>query len=183
MSTTTNVIEHLDGQYLLPATRDAIQPPRRPQHFRWRTCKTYIPHTTLTRVLTAIVFVQVVIYISLEAYIWCQGDFVGLAAFDVMLGPLITLVFESLYQIYLSLDAVRRRNTVQVIGICWNNLSMCILMVLTLVAGLDAMSYQRNDFTTYFTIRSASYVLVALLAMSTIALCAVAWRLYSEFEW
>ena len=42
----------------------------------------------------------------------------------------VILMVEVLYQLFLALDAGRRKNIVQIVGICLNNVSMLIMVAL-----------------------------------------------------
>lgn len=203
-------VEDHDGQHLLPAVPGAPQPRNGAKCSCWRKCRTYIPKTTLTRSLALILLLQAIICIGLEGCVFgwavstytesvaaCMGDAdcdVNVDGVLPLVGPLVTIIFESVYQVFLSLDAARRRNTIQVIGICLNNLSMCVFIRLAFFATLDIMlTTTFNDVqlgyhdiiatSGYAAIRSALHALIIIPVLNTAALCFVAWRLYREFEW
>jgi len=142
--------------------------------------------------------VQAVVCIAIETYAfsalisradafaldWTQG-----ALKQVFLGQLVTVIFESIYQIVLSLDAIRLRNAVQIFGICLNNLAMVIFIVLgflsvTSITGwLYDLGGLRIDMKLFKGMPDYFVSVIVISSVSTIALGMVAWKLYTEFEW
>jgi len=205
-----------DDERLLSAVsgRAGLQkPPKRSG--RCRTCLAdFVPNTTLTRSLVLILLVQGIVCVTLEAYLF-QWYLISFERFadacsdalprtspvescgdgpDVMpfCGPLVTIILESFFQIYLSVDAARRRNVIQVVGICLNNFCLCVfislsyLLTLESIAKLASVTYgtfHGSDYISPENIRGCFYALILLPTASTVALCLLARKFYSEFEW
>lgn len=100
------------------------------------------------------------------------------------------LIFGLLYQLVLVYDALRMKNTIQVIGLCFYNLGMLVYTaiemdqvhdaVLTLLShkGGPAISADFWDVVKAYLIAVPIIVGVATLILSFIA-----WKLYDEFAW
>jgi len=184
-------------QRLLFADATDVRPRQHSKRFTWRSCIAYVPQTTLTRSFVLTLIVQAIVCVSLEAYIfsfterlldWMKSfstDPASLrsSAIPVMLGPFITVIFECLYQIFLGLFAARRRNTIQAIGICLNNLCICLFAGLAYGMTTDLVATELHVKAPPRGLRGALSALIAMLAIGMLVLGCLTWRLYKEFEW
>lgn len=111
---------------------------------------------------------------------------------------LAVIVFESLCQIVLSLRATRRRNIVHAAGICFNNLSILIMLVLGMLQLKDSYLGSTREAIIFFGPEATSQVaaselhypvgsyfvgLIIVFAIETVVLGGITWKLYGEFSW
>lgn len=95
-------------------------------------------------------------------------------------------VFEMVYQVVLVVDAGRRKNIVQIVGVCLNNVAILALVAIS----LPGVSVGLDLFLSNGTIRHGGqhivYVyrtIVGLLASTTFLMVVVTWLGSREFEW
>lgn len=128
-----------DGQeqdeILLPSQPQALSPKRRSGGLDWQA---WLPRTKWTITFISVAFIQSILVIGLEAAIF------GLVAqitvnepYHALLKGLlpalfVAVAFESIYQVVLGVSAARSKNTIQVFGICLNNICMVIFVALAL---------------------------------------------------
>jgi hypothetical protein len=104
---------------------------------------------------------------------------------------LTLFIFGFVYQLVLVYDSLRLKNTIQVIGLCLYNVGMLVY------AAVQVRQIQKAVFELYKM--SPSYLIEGqlvwpvlkpyciaipiLIAVGTVALSGVAWKLYGEFAW
>lgn len=155
----------------------------------------YFPNTTWTRAFFFIALLQAIICLGLEAYIF--GEFESSLTEEAS-GPnrpdeaktiptyLAIFIFGFIYQLLLVWDGLRAKNTIQVIGLCLYNLGMMIYASVEMdqvdeaVARLGALSIQVD---TWPMLRPCLIAVPCILALGTVLLSLVAWKLYDEFAW
>jgi hypothetical protein len=100
---------------------------------------------------------------------------------------LALLIFGFLYELLLVYDALRAKNTIQVIGIVAMNLA---ILVYTAIQGdqIDDAYHELYgkrliDFEFYTDVRPYLIALPCITALGTILLSFCAWKLYEEFAW
>ncbi|TKA33345.1 hypothetical protein B0A50_00898 [Salinomyces thailandicus] len=165
----------------------------------------YFPHSPWTWAFMLITIAQCVILLALEGYVF--GEFqasLKLQNLDkVSNGPgglddehtptrtiptyLAIFIFGFLYQVGLVWDSLRLKNTIQVIGICLYNLGMMVYAAVEMeqvseaVAVLD--SGQAVERHTWARLRPFLVAAPCVIALGTVLLSIVAWKLYNEFAW
>ena len=178
--------------------------------------RSYIPRTTNTLLFTLLTVVQACICIGLEIKIILgvtptedMGNLMTLPR-QVELAQFCPVVFECLYQIFSSMDAARSKNIIQVIGLCFNNCSMTILVALVISNDTDFLSiceeslrkanllllhkskdrlFRAHIEELKLVIESAKDIKNLLIGTTTtmagVTLClfVFAWRLSSDFKW
>jgi hypothetical protein len=174
-------LDSYDRMYWANRGRTSL-PPNPPQRrTRWWNIRQYIPRTRWLRALMVIVLLQTIMYIAFAITIISQATAAkGSWAFSEPVSgctQALTLAAEALYQLFLALDAGRRKNIIQIIGICVNNSSMLIMVVL---------SYYNTKYWSYPVIEKINYeyleLLIAVGACTALLACA-AWLGSREFEW
>lgn len=143
---------------------------------------------------------QCIVALALEGYVFgkFQASLLHKAREDVDgQGPLsgaLTIptylalfIFGFLYELVLVWDALRLKNTIQVIGICMYNLGMLIYAAVEMSQVDDAIhSLQSGDAIKPLTWNSLRPYLIAtpcLIALCSVIMSFVAWKLYDEFAW
>lgn len=95
-----------------------------------------------------------------------------------MVVPAAIVTFELVYQVFLVLDAVRRKNIVQVQGVAVNNLSMIFFSALALSAANEILFAGEKR-----KVQSPFVVVLATLSTTTLSICLVGWKLVGELSW
>jgi len=95
-------------------------------------------------------------------------------------------VFAVLYQVALTVDALRYKNTIQVIGLCILNLLLMAYGVAEIKQIGDAL-WQLEDTlanpAAYIYINPPAIAVACVLGGGTLILGFMAWKLYHEFAW
>lgn len=156
----------------------------------------YWPSTFWTWAFFLLALVQAIVCLAIEAYIF--GEFE-----DSLRGPartsdpptgaltiptyLTIFIFGFIYQLVLVWDALRLKNTIQVIGICLYNLGMMIYAAVEkeqVVEAIDSLAAQGAIDTSMFKYLNPCLIVApCVLAVGTVLLSLVAWKLYDEFAW
>ncbi|CAC9892181.1 unnamed protein product [Aureobasidium pullulans] len=100
---------------------------------------------------------------------------------------LALFIFGFIYQLALVWDALRLKNTIQVIGLCLYNLGLLVYAAVQYdqidraVDVLDIAREIRPDFG--HDVKPFLVAVPCVLALGTVAFSIVAWKLYDEFAW
>ena len=96
-------------------------------------------------------------------------------------------IFGLLYQLVLVWDALRLKNTIQVIGLCLYNVGLLIYAAVQMDQIKDAVYQlaQQNESNPNVWSTTKPYLIAipCVLALGTTLLSLVAWKLYDEFAW
>ena len=164
----------------------------------------YWPSTVWTWSFFLIALAQAIICLALEAYVFgkfesslynasIQTTNEATGNSDETVGSLtiptyLTIfIFGFLYQLLLVWDALRLKNTIQVIGLCIYNLGMMVYASVEIDQVRDAissLSYTGSiDQDVWPELRPFLIAAPCILAFGTVLLSFVAWKLYDEFAW
>jgi len=139
--------------------------------------------------------IQAAIVLAIESYIF--------AKFQESLEPhmksiplsktiptyLTLFIFGFLYQLVLVYDSLRLKNTIQVIGLCIYNMGMLIYasiqydQINKAIDGLASLNYVKPNTTVWADIQPYLVAVPCIIALFTIAMSVIAWKLYDEFAW
>ncbi|KAM3425424.1 UPF0658 Golgi apparatus membrane protein C23H3.04 [Cercospora zeina] len=163
-----------------------------------RTCGTmYIPNTRWTWAFMLIVLVQAIASLALEIYVF--GEFQ--ASLELGKVPehskpsatytiptyLALFIFGFIYELVLAWDALRLKNTIQIIGICIYNVGMLIYSSVQMDQVDKAVRELRGsgqiEDDTWTQLRPFLVAAPCVIALGTVLLSFVAWKLYNEFAW
>jgi len=156
-----------------------------------------MPNSRWTWAFFLIVLFQCIISLALEGYVF--GDFQASLERGSR-GPgappgrrtiptyLAIFIFGFLYQLVLTWDALRLKNTIQVIGICLYNLGMLIYSAVEMDQVDQAIQQLLNTHNaiknnTWHALKPFLVAAPCVIALGTILLSFVAWKLYDEFAW
>ena len=149
-----------------------------------------MPQTLWTRAFLGIAVVQAIIALALEAYVF--GEFQTSLKPDADRNVWLTIptylaifIFGFLYELLLVWDALRLKNTIQVIGLCLYNLGMMTysgVQMDQVDEAVDALG-ATIDINTWVYLRPCLVAVPCVLALGTVLLSFVAWKLYGEFAW
>lgn len=96
-------------------------------------------------------------------------------------------MFGYIYQLVLVYDALKLKNTIQVIGLVLYNLGILIYAAIQYdqindaVRSLVAKGFIRHDF--WLKVKPMLVALPILMAVGTVIKSFLAWKLYEEFAW
>lgn len=148
------------------------------------------------------VFLQAVICVVFEAYVFgrfqaslkayeSKGDAID-AQYKTIPTFLALFIFGFLYVFLLTWDALRQKNTIQIIGLCIANLILFIYTIIQidqidgsiekLVKAGAFRSVNYND-EVWDTARPFLIAIPAVIGVTTIAISYCAYQLYREFAW
>jgi hypothetical protein len=102
---------------------------------------------------------------------------------------LALFIFGFLYQLVLVWDALRLKNTIQVIGVCIYNVGMVIYASVEISQVDEAVDILEQtvppsiEMGTRDVLRPFLVAAPCVLALGTVLLAGVAWKLYDEFAW
>lgn len=153
----------------------------------------YVPNTKWTWAFLLTVFVQAIVALSLEAYVF--GKFqasienVPKDHNETRTIPtyLAVFMFGYIYQMVLVYDALRMKNTIQVIGLVIYNIGILIYAAIQqdqikdAVAVLDDKNWIVDQF--WQEVKPMLIALPIIMAVGTVILAFIAWKLYDEFAW
>lgn len=177
-----NNLEDFDKAY--SARRGRTQLPRGEDYskYHWRHIKRYLPRTRWMITFLVVVVVQTLVCVALAVSIISQSDLIDWTFMsDPYVGgmPAFILLVEVLYQLFLIVDAGRRKNIVQVVGMCLNNVSMLIMAILAY------LNLAKSVLVVFWNgAIAAEYLgLIATLGICSLILIMATWLGFREFEW
>ncbi|KAK3955737.1 hypothetical protein QBC32DRAFT_23014 [Pseudoneurospora amorphoporcata] len=155
------------------------------------------------KIFFSIVALQAIIGVTFEAYIF--GKFQGSLEDDTSSlsvdeeAQMLTIptflalfIFGFLYVLFLTWDALRWKNTIQIIGLCIANLALFIYTILQ-IDQIDRSIERLNDADIFRPDEAHDsvwnacapflYTIPPVIGVATIAMSVCAWQLYQEFAW
>lgn len=155
-----------------------------------------VPNTWWAICLQATLGIQILLCAAFEAQIalqeialqevFEQGNEYPLATTMVHI-QLATVVFETCYQLVLGFNAVRTRNIVTVIGICINNITVLLFAILAVVGiAQELVLWQDVESITMASsdlFKRGFGGLVGSLALCSLAISLITYKLYEQFAW
>ena len=96
-------------------------------------------------------------------------------------------IFGFIYQLALVWDALRLKNTIQVIGLCIFNLAMLIYAAVQYDQIHDAVGelddHHEIDHRFWKNVHPFLVAVPCVIGLGTVMMSLVAWKLYDEFAW
>ncbi|GAB7335847.1 hypothetical protein MBLNU13_g08114t2 [Cladosporium sp. NU13] len=163
----------------------------------WRSMM-WLPNSRWTWSFALIALAQAIIALAIEGYVFAQFEVNllegsrGTSASHSVPTYLALFIFGFLYQLVLVYDALRAKNTIQVIGLCLYNVGMVIYsgvqiaQVKEAIDGLIKPPEGGGPQIEEDIWEKLHWFLLAcpcVIALGTILLSGVAWKLYHEFAW
>ncbi|OGE56425.1 hypothetical protein PENARI_c003G03025 [Penicillium arizonense] len=152
----------------------------------------YIPNTLWTRAFAITVIAETVLTVAIESWILIslRGHLEDDGKNDGTIRLLSFLglyIFALLYELALSYDALRRKNTIQLVGLCICNLGLLTYGFLQMHEINSTVTTALNDKTVsdhLLKIYRIELVLVpVILGVGTVAMTFFTWKLRAEFSW
>lgn len=144
-----------------------------------------------------VVLGQAIASLGLEAYVFgefqtnlhVKDDGDGKAPEPTKTIPtyLALFIFGFIYELVLAYDALRLKNTIQVIGICLYNIGMLIYSSVQMDQVNEAVKKLVDmgdiDPETWQNLKPFLIAAPCVVALGTVMLAFIAWKLYNEFAW
>ena len=94
-------------------------------------------------------------------------------------------IFGFVYQVVLVYDALRLKNTIQIIAICMYNLALLVYAAVQMDQIHDAVNGLGNqiDARVWIAVKPFLIAIPCVIAVGTLAMSFVARKLYDEFAW
>ena len=94
-------------------------------------------------------------------------------------------IFGFIYELLLAYDALRLKNTIQIIGLCLYNLGLLIYAAVQMAEINDAVQKLGSSInpTTWSAVKPFLIAIPCVIAVGTIAMSVVARKIYDEFAW
>jgi hypothetical protein len=103
---------------------------------------------------------------------------------------LALFIFGFLYELVLFWDALRMKNTIQVIGLCIANLALLVYTVIqidqiqeAISELIDRGSIKETAYDIWNDIKPLLIAIPCILGLSTLLMGFISWKLYQEFAW
>ncbi|KAI9682908.1 MAG: hypothetical protein M1829_006344 [Trizodia sp. TS-e1964] len=155
----------------------------------------YKPNSTWTWAFITIAFIQAVIVLAFEGYVF--------AKFQISLNDgardrpesrtiptyLTLFIFGFVYQLVLVYDALRLKNTIQVIGLCIYDVGLLVYAAVQMdqikqaITTLSDMGLIDPSSNAWNDTRPFLIAVPCVIALGSVLLSIAAWRLYDEFAW
>ncbi|KAL8868429.1 MAG: hypothetical protein Q9174_004999 [Haloplaca sp. 1 TL-2023] len=157
----------------------------------------YKPNSTWTWAFVGVSFVQAAIVLGFEAYAFAKfqtslkGDWgeEKLTSRPTRTIPtfLALYIFGFVYQLILVYDALRLKNTIQVIGLCIYNVGLLVYAAVQMDQihqAVEELSGRNNIDAAVWDIEKPYLIAIpCVIAFGTVLLAIIAWKLYDEFAW
>ncbi|KAF4505431.1 hypothetical protein G6O67_007383 [Ophiocordyceps sinensis] len=104
---------------------------------------------------------------------------------------LTLFIFGFLYELVVVWDALRMKNTIQVIGVCIANLALLVYTAIQVdqiqmaieVLGSDALKFGITPDELWSDVKPFLVAIPAVIALATVVMMFISWKLYQEFAW
>ncbi|OQE05338.1 hypothetical protein PENVUL_c025G07070 [Penicillium vulpinum] len=151
----------------------------------------YVPNTLWTRLFAITVVIETILTVAIESWIlmslWDDLDdnekADGPMRFQSFLG---LYIFALLYELALSYDALRRKNTIQLVGLCICNLGLLtfgILQIQEIKDTIASLTHQVPDERLQSLYDIEIILVPVFLAVGTVCMSFFTWKLRAEFSW
>ncbi|KAJ5921753.1 hypothetical protein N7454_009227, partial [Penicillium verhagenii] len=151
----------------------------------------YIPNTTWTWCFAIVTFIQTLVTLALEIYIFANFQIQEVENDSPSSRTIPTFLalysFGFLYELVLVYDALRQKNTIQIIGLCMCNVGLLIYGAVQVQQIRNAVSilYENGKINAVVWSESEPFLIIipCIVALGTVLMTFVAWQLYDEFAW
>jgi len=155
----------------------------------------FLPNSKWTWSFTTVALVQAALVLAFECYVFAHfqihlqhSNNAGSSSSSRTIPTFLTLyIFGFLYQLLLVWDALRMKNTIQVIGLVMYNVGLLIYGAVQMEQIKEAIFDLAEDEVLHEDIWSDTkpflIAIPAIIAVGAIALGVCAWKLYDEFAW
>ncbi|PGH14219.1 hypothetical protein AJ79_03192 [Helicocarpus griseus UAMH5409] len=153
----------------------------------------YRPNSRWTWSFVAVTFIQAAIILSFESYVFArfqsqlEGDY-GNAATSRTIPTFLTLyIFGFVYELVLVYDALRLKNTIQVIGLCICNVGLLVYGAVQMdqirEAIVELNDTDNIDKEVWSDLKPFLLAIPIIIGIGSVLMSFIAWKLYDEFAW
>ncbi|KAF2454631.1 hypothetical protein BDY21DRAFT_290909 [Lineolata rhizophorae] len=153
----------------------------------------YTPNSVWTWSFLLVACLQGIIALALECYVFgkfqesLQNDAEKTTESRTIPTYLSVYIFGFVYQVVLVYDALRLKNTIQVIGLCLYNVGILIYAAIQMDQIHDAVNFLVGrtmiELDFWNAVRPFLVAIPCVIALGTLLMAVVAWKLYDEFAW
>ncbi|KAJ6080353.1 hypothetical protein N7467_010106 [Penicillium canescens] len=151
----------------------------------------YMPNTHWTWSFAIVTLIQTLVTLGLECYIFANFQIQEIPNDSPSSKTIPTFLalysFGFLYELVLVYDALRMKNTIQVIGLCICNIGLLIYGAVQVNQIRTAVSVLADMDTISPVVWAQSepflIIIPCIVALGTFLMTFVAWKLYDEFAW
>ncbi|CDM30408.1 hypothetical protein DTO013E5_2632 [Penicillium roqueforti] len=151
----------------------------------------YVPNTLWTRSFSATVITETVLTVAIESWIlmslWDDLNDDSISNGRLRLQSFLGLyIFALIYELALSYDALRRRNTIQLVGLCICNQGLFAYGILQMTEIKDTISSLADEALgeRLRKLYQVELILVPVfLGIGTMCMAFFTWKLRAEFSW
>ncbi|KAF7712174.1 Uncharacterized protein PECH_007087 [Penicillium ucsense] len=151
----------------------------------------YMPNSQWTWSFAIVTLVQTVVTLGLECYIFANFQMQEKPNESPSSKTIPTFLalygFGFIYELILVYDALRMKNTIQVIGLCACNLGLLIYGAVQVRQIKDAVSVLADNqmISPIVWAQSQPFLIIipCIVALGSVLMVFVAWKLYDEFAW
>lgn len=151
----------------------------------------YVPNTLWTRLFATTVIIETVLTVAIESWIlmslWDDLDDDSKTNGQMRLQSFLGLyIFALLYELALSYDALRRKNTIQLIGLCICNQGLFafgILQMREIKDTIATLADQDLSDRLQDLYRIELILVPVFLGTGTLCMSFFTWKLRGEFSW
>ncbi|MCJ1265228.1 hypothetical protein MMC22_005103 [Lobaria immixta] len=156
----------------------------------------YRPNSFWTWAMVIVTAVQAAIVLAFESYVFAKFQTSLNRDANPENNPysraiptsLTLYIFGFLYQLLLVYDALRLKNTIQVIGLCMFNVALLVYASVQMTQIHDAVSnlgdfHQIDRDRVWDATKPYLTAVPCIIALGFVLMSVVAWKLYDEFAW
>ncbi|KAA8642379.1 uncharacterized protein ATNIH1004_011323 [Aspergillus tanneri] len=153
----------------------------------------YRPNSLWTWSFAIVTLIQTIITLALECYVFANFQIntkpnnSQVPALKTVPTFLALYSFGFIYELVLVYDALRMKNTIQVIGLCLCNVGLLIYGAVQIQQVKEAVGILRYQHMISDNIWAESQpfliIIPCVVGMGTILMSIIAWKLYDEFAW
>ncbi|OJJ86567.1 uncharacterized protein ASPGLDRAFT_121628 [Aspergillus glaucus CBS 516.65] len=154
----------------------------------------YIPNSLWTWSFAIVTLVQTIITLALECYVFAnfqlqlKPEADGVTASKAIPTFLALYCFGFIYELVLVYDALRMKNTIQIIGLCVCNIGLLIygaVQVQQIKEAVNNVLVVNQVISPLVWPETEPFLIIipCVVAMGTALMLIVAWKLYDEFAW
>ncbi|CRG90355.1 UPF0658 Golgi apparatus membrane protein [Talaromyces islandicus] len=152
----------------------------------------YIPNSKWTWLFVVIALIQAAVILGLESYVFADFQIhlesvaTGSYSSTKTIPTFLSLyIFGFVYELVLVYDALRLKNTIQIIGICICNVGLLIYGAVQIEQIQEAVHLLQGaiDIDLWQQAKPVLIAIPCILGFTSILMIGVAWKLYDEFAW
>ncbi|KAH7155581.1 hypothetical protein B0J13DRAFT_545874 [Dactylonectria estremocensis] len=144
---------------------------------------------------------QAILCICFEAYIFAKfqtglGDDSSMPEVQSQVKTIPTFltlfIFGFLYTLIIVWDALRQKNTIQVIGVCFSNLALMVYTTIQVDQIREAIRVLKNnnaiapsttDVELWADVKPYLIAIPCVIALATVGMAFLSWKIYQEYAW